>query len=559
MQTTLEKQSLWTRIKSLSTYQKGIIIYSFVLILIILSCITVVWTFLASYQKGQSETCANAYVNSISEEKWKELITQKIHGSEFRNKRDDVEIAYELYVSGKNFNCRRSPTESKGDNNVYKVSVDGVTICSLDVIKDGKGVFNMPRWAVKNFSISDEFADAINPETTVYIPNGAELCVNGTEVKADSFEVCISPFATELEHEIEKSFLSFTFRAPCGDYRVEAAKDGTTLSKTELKDGIIGFDTADDKLSITVTAPSGSEVYVNNVRLNTGYIAEKNVKYPFLNPLEASLSDIPTSTLYKVEGLYNSPDVKALFNGEELIRAEVDDNNTYMYPFTESGSDYSLCVPVGAEVLVNGVDVTNNEQYVTEENVEYEEVSAYKEELVNPLTCVTYIFKGMFYEPEFEVSDSEGNTCNIVNEQKYSYRCDVAPDISEVDSYKEMAEHFGVTMMEYMFYGRSYLNTGFNNVLSQTRRGSNAYKYVYGSYAGMYWRASHTIEYNKLYADNFIRYADNAFRCDIHYDVVGTRVTADRKEYASGIYRVIYVDNGKGWEIVELSLLNESA
>lgn len=545
--------------KKFSGFVKAFSIYALVLLVLFFVSQVIVWTFLSSYQKGQSDVCASSYVSSLSEDEWKALLAEKISGSDFQEKKMSVDKAYELYIKDCDFSCRRSPTESKGDNNVFKVSKDGVVICTMNVIKDGNGAYNMPRWSVTGFNITDDFVKIVNPETTVYIPSGAELFINGSAVNMQKFVACVSPFATEFEKDLDKNFLSLTFRAPCGDYDVSATLNECTLTKSDINDDSIAFDNNDKKLSVTVDVPGGSEVYVNGIRVNTRYIADKNLKYSFLNKLEEMKENAPTSTVYKIEGLYESPEVKVLFNGEELVPAEESNSDMYRYPFNSGFNNYTLTVPEGAKVAVNGIDITDAEEYIFESDVEYSEVSAYKNELRNPLVCRVYSLIGLFFEPEIVVTDKDGNKCAVIADDKYSFRCDIAPNLSDVEAYKEMAEGFGERMMEYMFYGRSYLNTGFNNVLAHTRKGSNAYTTLYSSYAGMYWRASHTIEYNKLYADNFISYADNAFRCDVHYDVTGSRVTdPKRKENASGIYRILYVNNGVRWEIVELYLLNDS-
>ena len=57
--------------KKFSGFVKAFSIYALVLLVLFFVSQVIVWTFLSSYQKGQSDVCANSYVSSLSEDEWK--------------------------------------------------------------------------------------------------------------------------------------------------------------------------------------------------------------------------------------------------------------------------------------------------------------------------------------------------------------------------------------------------------------------------------------------------------------------------------------------------------
>lgn len=541
-----------------SAYKKGLVIYISLLFVVFAASQILLWCFLSSYQKGQCDYFAGNYVDRLGEDDWRKLLSDGLYGSELCPKEKDVDGAYSAYFAGSGLSCRRSPSESKNDVNVFKITKDGTPLCTLTVEKSGSGAFNMPRWKVTAIKLDESFLEAVNPKTTLYTPGGSRVTFNGEEIKSDKFKDCESPFATEFEQNRASGFLCFEYRAPFGEYELSSTLNGKALTMYDMGNGRIGFDfDGAEKRTVVITAPSGSEVYLNSVRLSTQYITGKNLKYPFLNPLEENAEGIPSATEYTVGGLYEAPDVKVLYGGEELVRRD-DGGDKYVYPFNTGVSDYTLSLPEDAIVYVNGICISDSDEYVTEKGIEYAEVGEYKNELINPRVCRVYSLKGLFFKPTFEVKDSEGNKYELINYEKNSYRCDLAPKAESIPQFEELALGFAKAMMEYTFIGRDALNDNFKKVLELTRVKSKAYDAVSGSYSGMYWRRDHTIEYNSLRVDNYVSYAENAFRCDVHYDVTGKRVDNGREERVVGIYRLLYINAGDGWKVVELNLLNES-
>lgn len=539
-----------------TAFKKGMLIYIGVLVLLIVASQIVLWEFLSSYQQSLPETVANRFAKNANEDYWKSFLTENIHGSPFSAKEADVQIAYDAYIKGKELKVRRSALESKDGYQVFKISGNDLELCSITLKQTADGSFGMARWETEKEEASEALLDAVNPLLTLFIPKDGSFTVNGASAEVKG-EVTESPYLTAFESKEEKGFTKYTFRAPCEKQDIAVKSGDEVLKLSENKDGTYIFDLPGERIDQSITVPEGAEVYVNELRLTTEYISQKGADYPFINPLEKELADAPKATVYTVKGLYQKPDVRVVYNGEELVGSDNGENGI-AYAFNEKGTDYRLQVPENAVVKVNGIDISGNDDYITAKDIEYMAVSEYGAELVNPLKCAVYAFKGMMFVPEIEVANAEnGEEYQVTKLTASDYVCNFAPDAALLTEYGELAQNFTIAMMEYMFFGREKMAETFPKALSLTRKNSKAYTSIYDSYSGIYWRREHVITYNDMYVDGFIKYADNAFQCDVHYDVTGNAVTVDRVDYAKGVYRLLFVKGNNGWEVVEFTLIDE--
>ncbi len=542
------------KVKSKGVFKKALLIYSGVLVLLTAVGLGVLWAFLSSYQQSLPETVASSFVKKTDEEHWKSLLSSALYGSPFSDVSAEVDSVYNAYVRDNKLTVRRSTLESKNGVEVFKVKSGDTVLFSLSFTESGSGSFGMKRWKNCGQQVSEAFLEEINPEKQIIIPLGAKVTVDGVyaDIKGETVK---SPNASVFEKSGD--FVKYAFRLPFGETDVQVTFEENALDYNSLQDGCLFYDLTGDRITQTVSVPEGAEVYVNDVRLTTEFISKKGADYPFLNPLELALENAPKSTEYTVSGLYNKPVFRVVYDGTEL-ECTKDEKGKLLYAFVDAGVDYTVSVPVDASVVVNGVDISGKAEYISQSGVGYPEVDAYAAELENPVQCVVYSLKGMFFSPRIKVTDKwEGKELTLKQLSAESFVCNATPDPSLVESYKSVAENFTVAMMEYMFFGRDKLNQTFANALSYTRKDSQAYNSIRDSYSGMYWRREYVITYNSLYADSFVAYADNAFMCEVHYDVVGNAVNVNRTDYAKGVYRLLYVRQNGRWELVEFAILSE--
>lgn len=537
-------------------FKKGMLIYVCVLAVLIIASQIVLWTFLDSYQKAQCEDAAEKYIASMDEDDWSKLLLDNIIGSDYQSKEIDAKNAYNTFVKGKNIVCRRSSGESTSESTVIKVSADGAVVCNLTLIESGKGAYNMPRWSVTDFSFDEKFLNKVNPLTVLYLPVDSSVTIGGKSVNTSNAELCANPMSSEIEIDM-KNYLCIEFRAPCGECDISTTLENKKLDCQTLEDGALYFGNGEVGLDIVINVPKGSEVYVNEIRLSTKYITNQEAKYPLLNPLEENSDGVPSSTEYTLNGMTVSPTIRVVYNGTELVRCDGYGENSFFYQLSDATRDYTLRVPCGSGVKVNGIDISSNGDFIESTVKEYPDISKYSDKLSNPLEYTVYSLKGLFSEPTVSVVDGNGNEYAICSGDNNCYECFLLLPEADASSCESYAIDFAQAMMEYSFLGRDKLAESFNKVLSKTLKNSDAYLTIYNSYGGMYWRREYSFEYNEITVDNYIKFADNAFRCDVHYNVTGKRLDNGRIENVVGVYRLLFIKTSEGWKVAELTLLSE--
>ncbi len=120
--------------------------------------------------------------------------------------------------------------------------------------------------------------------------------------------------------------------------KVSLAENGKNAHKfKKWKLGTVSFDGCMDneqKKEMVFTVPSGSTIQLNGVEVGESYITEEAVQFePCMHV--GDYVDTPVKTVYTVSGLIMEPDVKVIYNGEELAAEEQDGSYTAEYPSDE--------------------------------------------------------------------------------------------------------------------------------------------------------------------------------------------------------------------------------
>jgi len=219
-----------------STFKKGVYIYIGALVLLTAIGLSILWAFLSSYQLSLPETLANKVLGGMTEEKWKELLTEDIYGSPFSKREEDVNTAYNTYIKDKELKLRRNVLESTDNKQMFKIVGDGIELCTMSLVKKENGSFGMARWANEGEKLLETFLDAVNPKTELYVPKDSSFTVKG--VSADlKGEPCANPLSTAFEKTDETGFVKYLFRAPCGKAEIKASLNGDKLKAKETDKG----------------------------------------------------------------------------------------------------------------------------------------------------------------------------------------------------------------------------------------------------------------------------------------------------------------------------------
>ncbi len=531
-----------------SAFKKGVIIYSAALALLAVVALSLLWALLDSFQKSDSDATAAEVIASIDKNGWMEYLNTALFFSNYEEKDSVLETAYGKLIEGKKLVCLRKAAECDENTEVFNVRNGDVELCKLVLKKDREGLFGFARWGYDSIKDGDKKLSELNKNVGVLMPKDSALEINGVLADTESAEESVCPF--NAPGNGEPKFIYFSFKEPWGDYDIKAVYNGEALTLTDstAADYVYDIDQG-KKLSCTVTVPSGAELYLDGERLSTDYIKESNAVYPGISPLEAKLENVPTVTVYNVNGLYGKPDLKALYGGTELQCTEDGENHVFSLPL--QFKDYSLSVPAGAKATVNGIAL--GEDYISQKGEVYGEVEEYKQLLVSPKTVTVYSLNALMYTPEITVCGEDGTLYKVHKVSDTEFVCypEGNADISE--SFDPIAKDFAVAMAKYTMEGSEFINGNMTQVLGFIKKGSQAYKLIKDSYSGMMWQMTHSLKYNDIHTENYVVYADNAFSCEIHYNVTGYR-NSGRADTSIGIYKVLCIESNGKIEINELSL-----
>lgn len=206
-------------------------------------------------------------------------------------------------------------------------------------------------------------------------------------------------------------------------------------------------------------------------------------------------------------------------------------------------NSYEALVPDGCVVYLN--DHVVPEQFF-EMKYEMTGISDYDEDLISPVAFNRCFIDGLIAQPQCRIIGANGGDC-VLGEDGHYY--EVLKDGSETE-YKNRADDFIKSLLNYYAKGKENAEGNMHSVMSRVASGSAAYKIINESYAGIIWRpADYSVSYTTEIS-NVYRLADNAYCVDISYFANSTNENSDAGD---GIYRVFFVDTGKGFDIVQFA------
>lgn len=202
----------------------------------------------------------------------------------------------------------------------------------------------------------------------------------------------------------------------------------------------------------------------------------------------------------------------------------------------------SITVPKNSVVTINGIIV--DDKYITDDNIEFTPCKNVGDYVDKPLKT-TYKVSGLMMEPAVEVSYN-GMSLDVADE-KGEYIAQYPGDDSLL---AEMGKN--IKELDHA-YGRYIINKGKLSAVTSKMIG-NAKEYmsdIPAVWAFLYGK-EYTYEFQNETIDNFTRYSDDCFSCDVYYDLYvrwnGGNVTYD----TSLTYTYVYYDNR--WVVADFAI-----
>ncbi len=538
---------MFYKLKKASAYKKGLIIYCVVLVLLMTAALIVLWNFLSSYQQSLPRYYAENYVSKIDTKEIRDAFVSAFDGKcVYETPQEAADALCDLLLKENSLRARKNAADSTADAPVFNIYCGKNNVATLRLNRAEDGAFGFERWKADSVVANPDILSLTANRKIFTLPEKAVLYINGKEVSADLAKVADDPFCSPLEKASVLKFSQYEITMPYSSDEVSVILDGNPLEGEGNE-----YDyPAGARISTVVNAPVGALVYINGLKLPESYISEKEAGFPMLSVLEESHSDIPKCNIWRVDGLSANPEIRVIFDGQELYLHHSENGISYYIGNEVKLKDYTLYVPAGASVTVNGIAV--GDEFITDRDRLYPEVEEFSTLLKAPVMNTVYTFSGLIHTPDIKVV-LNGNEMAI-SEENGVFKCFNSPDSAEIPTYEALSLNFTKTMMEYIFGGRTDREARLAKALRYTKRNSSAYENVKGTYGGIYYNKYMDITYNGLYVDSFVSYADNAFYCVVHYDIYTENKEAGKYSTAVGEYELLFIDDGNGWLIYELVL-----
>ncbi len=222
-------------------------------------------------------------------------------------------------------------------------------------------------------------------------------------------------------------------------FEIALSQDGKTTSGfTKWKIEALSIpENSEIGILTTLEAPHGASVYINGKELPQSFLIEENAKYHALTEFESGLSDTYKSDIYRLGIIFGQLDIEAKLGEQNASVSEYSKGKIKLaYPVSMT-SAYSLTVPKGAEVSINGIPL--GKEYITNSDFKYPLLTRFEEGLTNPPTADRYHVSGLFGNPEITVSykgetlkkTGDGNTYALPDSEMHSYKI-LVPEGSSV-------------------------------------------------------------------------------------------------------------------------------
>ncbi len=533
--------------KSLSAFKRVLWIYCSALTVIMIALLCVLWTFLASYQSSLPRYFAESYVKKLDSDDIIELYKEALEEScVYETPQEASEALASILTKDGVIRARKDSSLSTDDAPVFNMLCGKNNIGKLYLTRAKNGAYGFERWKLEKLTANADTIELLALQRTFTVPADAILYINGVKVNSDKAIAATDPFISPLEKQSSLSFVAYEIVMPYSSDEVTVTYGADSLSAAgDNYDYPVGT-----RKELTVYAPSTASVYINKLMLPASYILEKDIMYPNATELDKANGAAPLLNSYKVTSLTAVPEITVVYNGHELS-GEAEGNTVTYLADDVIPKDYTLYAPAGAVISVNGVVVA--EKYAVSQGSVFHEVKKYADLLVKPVLNVEYRFEGLISKPTFSVT-LNGEAVAITDSGDGVLQCKLMPDDEAIEDYELLALDFTHSIMNYMYGGREVIGETISEVLGCTKHGSDAYNKIQDTYSGMFYRPQMDITYNELYVDSYAVYADNAFYCEVHYDVFASNPTINRTDAAKGVYKLVYINENGNWLLYDVVL-----
>ena len=203
---------------------------------------------------------------------------------------------------------------------------------------------------------------------------------------------------------------------------------------------------------------------------------------------------------------------------------------------TESASVQAI---TGSHIYCNGVEL--GQEYVTDSESSFE-YAPLSNQLVNPVSMLTYTVDGLLEPPVLSADPPEGH--NLVQTEDGKFLLTLSP--SEGDVYKQKAVDFVRAYLYYYMSGYSNTQGNLYYALGFLTQGTQAYSDLQDTYLGVVWNTAYAnIDTKNTVAGDVVLWADNCCSVDVSYDAKCT-LNGQPIDYATATMRIYFLKGNNG-------------
>lgn len=168
-----------------------------------------------------------------------------------------------------------------------------------------------------------------------------------------------------------------------------------------------------EPMSVTVKIPEGAVLYINGTKAEGEEPVGKE-KYEDVSEYEKDSADIPQLLVYKFDGFYRNPDIKAFDKNEDMLVTVKEDGDYVCLIPGGSKHTISITAPSSAIVSVGGVQLKSEQ--ITDSEIKYDKALPYDKAYL-----VKYEVGGLITYPEVVVALENGERLSAKSEKDGEY------------------------------------------------------------------------------------------------------------------------------------------
>lgn len=365
----------------------AMLIYVAAAILVIGTLTCIGWKYVGLRAEASADTFVNDLVINTNEEGWRQLLLQQFPNT-YSGCEDGEKLAEEIlapnFKVGKVTWLRYIPTgRVVADNSKYSYNADpdavhgikiddelptyslfsdGELFAMITLSDENKGLLGLGEWKIAGILFSlDYFGDEVDfPVTRVTLPENAELTINGKKnsggaVTSGVGYPAITPAEAHSGPACKNVVLEDLYYVP----ELTASLDGVELElcrNDEERAYYFKFPQSHTH-SVTVTVPESVTARLGGEILTEEWAEKSTVEGELGNLDDGGTGTRPILNVWKVSGIFGTPEVTAEVYGKQLTLLSSEDGNYVFEIPAECKYTVTIIVPQGAAVKVNGRDV----------------------------------------------------------------------------------------------------------------------------------------------------------------------------------------------------------